>query len=127
MTLPVTHRPIDSDPSRAHIQAMAAPAPKPPAGTPSDTADVLAAIRDLGDRMERRFGKVETDITKLDERQRKIEMEIVRLDGRISGVDGRLAGIEGQLRQIPTLYQLAGLIFAIFGAAFVLIRFASGH
>jgi hypothetical protein len=92
---------------------MAAPAPKPPAGNHTDTADILAAIRDLGDRMERRFSQVEADIAKLDERQRKQGEDVSELKGRVS--------------MLPTTVQLAGLIFAIFGASFVLIRFASGH
>jgi hypothetical protein len=99
---------------------MASPAPKPPAGNPNDTAAILAAIRDLGDRMERRFANVETEQKEQRREIGKVQQDVVR-------IEGRLAGIEGQLRQIPTLYQLAGLIFAIFGAAFVLIRFASGH
>ncbi len=106
---------------------MASPARTPPTGNRPDTADILAAITDLGDRMERRFASVEAEQKEQRRDIAKVQQDLAKLDGRISGVDGRLAGIEGQLRQIPTLYQLAGLIFAIFGAAFVLIRFASGH
>lgn len=83
---------------------MASPLPKPPVG--NDTAEILSAIRDLGDRIERRFEKI-------DERLRTLETEGAEMKGRVS--------------QLPTLYQIAGLIFAIFGAAFVLIRFAPPH
>lgn len=85
---------------------MAAPAQKPPAGNDIDTAEIVAAIHQLGERMERRFEK-------MDDRLRKQGEDIAELKGRVS--------------QLPTLYQIAGLVFAIFGAAFVLIRFASGH
>lgn len=85
---------------------MATPAPKPPAGSTPDNAAVLAAIHDLGERMERRFEK-------LDERMRKLETDGAEMKGRVS--------------QLPTLWQVAALIFAIFGAAFTLIRFAPPH
>ena len=99
---------------------MANPARKPPTGTTIDTADILAAISDLGDRMERRFSKVEADIAKIDDRQRKVENDV-------SEMKGRLTGIEGQLRQIPTVWTISALIFTIFGASFALIRYAMGH
>lgn len=92
---------------------MASPAPKPPAGNTPDSADILAAIRDLGDRMERRFEKVETSIKEQGRDISKLQQDVARVDGRVS--------------QLPTLWQIAGLIFAIFGAAFVLIRFAPPH
>jgi hypothetical protein len=86
---------------------MASPARTPPAGNQSDEAlDILRRLEPVLGRMDDRLRKIEIDQAEL---------------------KGRMTGIEGQLRQIPTLWQLAGLIFAIFGAAFVLIRFASGH
>jgi predicted nucleic acid-binding Zn-ribbon protein len=116
---------------------MASPAPGPPSGGTISTADILAAIQDLGDRMEQRFEKAEAEqneqrhviialkegVAELKEQRR----DIVALKEGVAELKGRMAGIEGQLRQIPTLYQIAALVFAIFGAAFVLIRFASGH
>ncbi|MFZ4703293.1 MAG: hypothetical protein ACOYMG_24890 [Candidatus Methylumidiphilus sp.] len=100
---------------------MASPAPKPPAGShDTEALDILRRLEPTLARMETEQRRQADAITKLDDRQRKQGEDITELKGR-------MAGIEGQLRQIPTLYQLAGLIFAIFGAAFVLIRFASGH
>lgn len=92
---------------------MASPAPKSPAGSTPDNAAIMAAIHDLGDRMERRFERVASDHAKLDDRLRKVEENTARMDGRVS--------------QLPTLWQVAALIFAIFGAAFTLIRFAPPH
>lgn len=58
----------------------------------------------------------------------KADMSHIRkLETDVARVDGRMTGIEGQIRQLPTAWTLASLIFAIFGAAFVLIRFAPGH
>ncbi|MEI8397394.1 MAG: hypothetical protein WCF85_21965 [Rhodospirillaceae bacterium] len=71
--------------------------------------------------------RLEPLLTRMDERMHKLEIEAAEVKGRISGLEGRMTGLEGQLRQIPTLWHLSGLIFAIFGAAFVLIRFAGGH
>ena len=88
------------------------------------------AIEKVDDRLQRVEGEQRRQadaLVKLDERQRKQGEDVIRLDGRLSGIDGRIAGIEGQFRQIPTLWQLGGLVFAIFGAALVLVRFASGH
>ncbi|MEI6559087.1 MAG: hypothetical protein WCO00_11845 [Rhodospirillaceae bacterium] len=137
------------------MAAMASPARKPPAGTSSDTADILAAIHDLGERMERRFAKVETtvgnlgasvgalettvgslgasvsrletDVAEIRGEQKEHRRDTGRLQQDVAELKGRIPGIEGQLRLIPTLWQLAWLIFAIFGASFVLIRFAGPH
>lgn len=128
---------------------MAHPVRKPLSGTPNDEAleilrrlePVLGSIqveqqrqgetlRVQGDTLRvqgETLRKQGEDIVKLQQDVIRIDGRITGLDGRITGVDGRLAGIEGQLRQIPTIWTLASLIFAIFGASFVLIRFASGH
>ena len=92
---------------------MAEPALKLPNDPNSEALDILR-------RLEPTLARMAGDVAKIDERQRKQGEDIAELKGRMTG-------IEGQLRQIPTLWQLAGLIFAIFAAAFVLIRFASGH
>jgi hypothetical protein len=93
---------------------MVAPARPPPAGNPSDEA--LEILR----RLEFALARIEAE-------QKEQRADIISLKGDATELKGRVAGIEGQLRQIPTLWQLAGLIFAIFGASFVLIRFACGH
>ncbi len=103
-------------------RAMASPARKPSTGTGQrdETLDILRRLEPVLSRLTEDVGEIKDDVKKLDDRLRKVETDVAR-------IDGRLTGIEGQLRQIPTLWQLAGLIFAIFGASFVLIRFASGH
>jgi hypothetical protein len=100
---------------------MASPAPKPPAGNHNDEAlDILRRLEPTLAQMhgelrqvQTDLGEVKADLKRLDDRQRKQGEDIAELKGRVS--------------QLPTIWQLAGLIFAIFGAAFVLIRFASGH
>lgn len=103
---------------------MASPAPKPPAGNTPDNAAVLAAIHDLGERMERRFERVASDHAKLDDRLRS---DHAKLDDRLRKVEENMARMDGRVSQLPTLWQVAALIFAIFGAAFTLIRFAPPH
>ncbi|MBF0562223.1 MAG: hypothetical protein HQL37_09420 [Alphaproteobacteria bacterium] len=78
--------------------------------------DVLSAVSDLGDRVDKQFERVDRRFEQVDERLRKMEVDIAE-------TKGRMTGIEGQLRQIPTLWQIAALVFAIFGAAFVLLHF----
>jgi hypothetical protein len=100
---------------------MASPAPKPPAGTPNDEAlDILRRLEPVLFTLDDRTQRIEAE-------QKEQRRDIATLKEGVARLEGRMTGIEGQLRQIPTLYQLAGLIFAIFGAAFMLIRFASGH
>ncbi|MFM7347741.1 MAG: hypothetical protein ACKO1J_20510 [Tagaea sp.] len=48
-----------------------------------------------------------------------------KLDTKASAID--VAEIKGRVSQIPNLVQVAGLVFAIFAAAFVLLRFALPH
>lgn len=43
--------------------------------------------------------------------------------GDIAEIKGRLGGIEIVMRGLPTMWTLAGLIFVIFSAAFLLLRF----
>jgi hypothetical protein len=93
---------------------MAAPARTPPAGNHNDEAlDILR-------RLEPTLARIEAE-------QKEQRRDIVTLKQDVAELKGRMTGIEGQLRQIPTIWTLAALIFAIFGASFVLIRFASGH
>ena len=74
---------------------------------------VLVSIKgDLSDIKSEQSRQADT-LGRLDERQRMQGEDIAELKGRVS--------------QLPNIWQLAGLIFAIFGAAFVLIRFAGGH
>lgn len=92
---------------------MAEPALKLPNDPNSEVLDTLR-------RLEPTLARIETE-------QKEQRRDIVKLKEDVAEIKGRMIGIEGQLRQIPTLWQIAALIFAIFGASFVLIRFASGH
>ncbi len=93
---------------------MAATARTPPTGEPNNEAlDILRRLEPALARVTSDLGELKIEQRRLADVQRKQGEDIARLDGRVS--------------QLPTLYQLAGLIFAIFGAAFVLMRFASGH
>jgi hypothetical protein len=92
---------------------MASPAPKPPAGTPNDEAlDILR-------RLEPTLARVATkdDVAKVDDRLRKLEADVAEIKGRLSELSAR----------VPSIWTIAAMIVSLFGAAFVLIRFASGH
>lgn len=69
---------------------------------PATIEDLILAIRDLGDRMERRFERVDEAITTL-------RADIARLDGRMTNMPdardfGRLEGrIEEMSARLPTV------------------------
>lgn len=105
----------------AKVFVMANPAPRPL--TSGEKSEILAAIADLGERMDRRFEKVDRRFEISDERQRKQGEDIAELKGRMTG-------LEGQLRHLPTYFQVAGLNLAliaivatIFGTALALLRY----
>ena len=101
---------------------MATPARKPSTGTehPDEALDILRRLEPVLSKLDERTQRIESE-------QKDQRRDIVSLKEDVAELKGRVIGIEGQLRQIPTIWTLAGLIFAIFGASFVLIRFASGH
>ncbi|MGQ0665149.1 MAG: hypothetical protein ACT4P2_16515 [Pseudomonadota bacterium] len=94
---------MDGPHSFAQDAFVSVAATKPPEHGPDDEA--LQILR-----------RIEPVLVKIDDRLRKVETELAELKGRV-------AGIEGELRQIPTPWQTAALVFAIFGAAFVVLRF----
>jgi len=75
----------------------------------------------IGDLHER-VSRIETTLKEIVSRLDRMES---KLDSKGSAVE--VAEIKGRVSQLPTLFQVATLVFAIFGAAFVLIRFASPH
>jgi len=75
----------------------------------------------IGDLHER-VKHLETGMGEVLNRLERIE---AKLDAKASAVD--VAEIKGRVSQIPNFVQVAALVFAIFGAAFVLIRFAAPH
>jgi hypothetical protein len=103
--------PVDLSPSSDQNRLMTGLAPRSP--TNDEALDILRRIEPTLARITADIADVKGEQRRLADIQRKQGEDIARLEGKIS--------------QLPTLYQLAGLIFAIFGASFVLIRFASGH
>ncbi|MEI8394143.1 MAG: hypothetical protein WCF85_05365 [Rhodospirillaceae bacterium] len=120
---------------------MSIPARKLPTAPQTDPAAILAAINELGERMERRFAKVETALAKVETTVTKVETAIVKVEADVTEVKAAqkdqgkdiykiqldLARLDGRVSLIPNLIQVAGLVFVIFSASFVLIRVASGH
>lgn len=71
-------------------------------------------------------GGLEARIEKLEIRFAEFEKKLDRVESQMAkGVD--LARLEGRVSQLPTIWQIAGLILVIFGAAFTLLRFGLPH
>jgi predicted nuclease with TOPRIM domain len=97
---------------------MASPAPKSPAGIPNNEAlDILR-------RLEAAIARITDELGDIKVEQKEQRRDIVKLQQDVARIDGRLSELSAR---VPTIWTIAALIFAIFGAAFVLIRFASGH
>ncbi len=78
-----------------------------------ELSDIKAVQRKQGEDI----AKLQLDVAKLQQDTAKLQLDFARVDGRLGELSAR----------IPTIWTIATLIFAIFGASFVLIRFASGH
>ena len=90
---------------------MASPARTPPAGNHGDEAlDILR-------RMEPTLGRIEAEQRRQADVQRKQGEDIAELKDRLGELSVR----------VPSIWTIAAMIVSLFGAAFVLIRFASGH
>jgi hypothetical protein len=73
-------------------------------------------IGDLHERVSRIETIAREIVARLDRMEAKIDL-------RASAVE--VAEIKGRVSQIPNFVQVAALVFAIFGAAFVVLRFAT--
>jgi hypothetical protein len=67
----------------------------------------------------------------LEARVTAVEVRLTRIETAVDGIRLDLAEIKGKLSNLPTTFQLlymqAGLILAIFAAAFGLLRLAAPH
>lgn len=111
---------------------MRNPLPKSPGNEPGDPLD---RIDERLDRVERDMAEVKGDMAVLKHDVADIKGDIAEMKGAIlklvdvmgktrediERIDGRLIEISARL---PTIWTIATLIFAIFGASFILIRFA---
>ncbi len=97
---------------------MAAPARTPPAGNRNDEAlDILR-------RLEPVLGRMTADIAEIKADQKEQRKDIAKLQQDVARIDGRLIELSAR---VPSIWTIAAMIVSLFGAAFVLIRFASGH
>ncbi len=81
-------------------------------------------------RLEPAIGRLHADVADLrkdvaDLRKDAVDLrkDVVKLGQDLAEMKGRMVGIDAQLRLLPTVWTLAGLIIAIFGFAFALLRF----
>jgi hypothetical protein len=68
--------------------------------------------------MEKRVTQLESGIT-------EIKSVLGRLEPKISDLHTDVAEMKGRLSGMPTTWHLVGLVFAIFAAAFALIKLAN--
>ena len=81
--------------------------------------------------MKSRFEKADVRFGKVEIRLETVDSAVIKRDDRQRVQNESIAEIRGQLRElssrVPSLCTIATLIFAIFGASFVLIHYASGR
>lgn len=56
-----------------------------------------------------------------------LEKRSERIEGKLDGLVKDVSEIKGRLAGIPTTWQLVGLIFAIMGGSFAILRFGLPH
>jgi hypothetical protein len=71
-------------------------------------------------------GDWERRLTNVESTMARIDSTVTRLDARFDQLPKAtdIAELKGRVSQLPTMWQLSGLIIAIFGLAFALVRFA---
>ena len=104
---------------------MAEPALKLPNEPSNEALDILK-------RIEPALARISADISRIDERQRKQGEDIAELKWILKSVALRedVARIDGRLGElsarVPSIWTTAAMIVYLFGAGFVLVRFAIG-
>ena len=103
----------------SYHRPMAAPIRKPPAGNEhfDEAIDILRRLEPVLSKLDERTQRIESE-------QKEQRKDIAKLQQDAARIDGRLIELS---TRVPAIWTIAALIFAIFGASFVLIRFASGH
>ncbi len=102
----------------SYDRSMASPAPKPTVGNTNDEAlDILRRLEPVLSKLDERTQRMESE-------QREQRKDIAKLQQDVARIDGRLIGLPAR---VPSIWTIAAMIVSLFGAAFVLIRFASGH
>jgi predicted nuclease with TOPRIM domain len=100
--------------------------------TTDESLDIMRRIEPmLGDiRAELKEVRAEQQAMRIEQQgirseQQGIRGELKEINTELHRNGERLAALEGRVSQLPTLWTLASLIFAIFGFAFLLLRFAA--
>lgn len=66
--------------------------------------------------MDQRIARLERDVA-------DIKAVLSRLEPTLKSVNDDVKEMKGRLSQMPSTWQLVGLVVAIFGLAFVILRF----
>lgn len=71
----------------------------------------LARLENILASLEPKISEILLSGAKNDDVQ-KLQIELIKVEGTISGVEDRLAGIEGRLSMIPTTWQTIAILAA---------------
>jgi hypothetical protein len=63
----------------------------------------------------------------MEPRVKALEAGMARIEPKIDGLVKDVADIKGRISAMPTTWQLLGMILAIMGASFAIIRFGLAH
>jgi hypothetical protein len=63
----------------------------------------------------------------MEPRVKALEAGMARIEPKIDGLVKDVAEIKGRISAMPTTWQLLGMILAIMGASFAIIRFGLAH
>ena len=75
-----------------------------------------------GDELDARLEAVEKNVSEFGKSLERIESKIDQLPKSADFFE-----LKGRVSQLPTVWQLFGLIVALFGLAFLLVRFGLAH
>ena len=87
-------------------------------------ADVLAAVHDLGIRMDSRFEKVETRLEAVETRLGAVETRLEKVETRQTKLEIDIAEARGHLKALPNLWQIVGSVIAVNGSIIAIAALA---
>ena len=89
-----------------------------------DSSENIAYIhQDKGGRQPPGGDDMEPRVKVLEYRADQAEKRMERVDSKLDRALEGIARIEGRINAMPTTWQLVGLILAVLGASFAIIRF----
>lgn len=97
---------------------------------PYESSNVVPFKGTLGDNTPKpplKSGGGDGTSSDMTERVANLEKRFDRFETKLDAVVKDLAEVKGRVNAMPTSWQLLGMILAILGAAFAIIRFGLAH